>query len=59
MARAPERIKHSLSYAHQRRIDLHAEMVRGEVTLDEYRDLLATEDRHIDRLLAELSRALA
>lgn len=54
MPRAPQQIKDALTAASERRRALHLEMVRGEITVDRFRELAAYEDRWMDRLLDEL-----
>lgn len=57
--RAPEQVKTALAAATERRRDLHGQMVRGEISVDRYRELDAFEARWIDRLLDELLTARA
>lgn len=54
MSRAPEQITHALAAAAERRRDLRGEMIKGQITVDRYRTLVAFEDRWIDTLLDEL-----
>lgn len=54
MPRQPEQVKVALANAAERRRELHTAMVRGEMTVDRYRELAAFESRWIDRLLDDL-----
>jgi hypothetical protein len=57
--RAPEQITHALAAAAERRRDLRGEMIKGEITVSRYRELVAFEDRWINTLLDELLAARA
>ena len=58
MLPAPQQIKDRLHAASERRKELHAEMIRGQIDVDTYRRLKAAEDHWIDTLLGRLSAAL-
>lgn len=57
MARSPEGVRAALTRAVDRRTEAHDRMVAGEIAVDVYRALAATETHYIDRLLDELSAA--
>lgn len=54
VSRSPEQVTTALAAATARRHDLHAAMVRGELSVDRYRELAADESTWIDTLLDRL-----